>query len=82
MAASFQANEPTSPSGTRSHIGLIYAKGVFSYASIIAIMRSGNVHVPLNGKLPAERLLKMINDADLAAVVVDAHSGHDGHLIR
>jgi D-alanine--poly(phosphoribitol) ligase subunit 1 len=59
-------------SGTQSHVGLIYARGAFSYASIIAIMRSHNVYVPLNGKLPAGRLLRMIEDANLAAVVVDA----------
>src|SRR5262249_38287002 len=50
-------------SGTGCHVGLIYAKGAFSYASIIAIMRSHNVYVPLNAKLPCERLLTMIDDA-------------------
>jgi amino acid adenylation domain-containing protein len=61
--------------GRRCNVGLVYARSMFTYASIIAIMRSNNVYVPLNGKLPAERLVKIIEDAQLDSIIIDASDG-------
>jgi D-alanine--poly(phosphoribitol) ligase subunit 1 len=58
--------------GRQCSAGLIYARAMFSYAAVIAIMRSNCVYVPLNPKAPAERLLKIIDDAAIKVVIVDA----------
>src|SRR5690242_4188951 len=42
--------------GKASSIGVVYAKGVLSYAAVISIMRTNNVYVPLNSRMPADRL--------------------------
>lgn len=55
----------------RCNIGLAYARGMFSYAAIIAIMRSGNVYVPLSEKLPTQRLIEIIEDACIDALIID-----------
>ena len=52
-------------------VGLIYARSQYSYAAIIAILRANCVYVPLNPKAPAERLLKVIADAGIDAILVD-----------
>jgi amino acid adenylation domain-containing protein len=57
--------------GRRCNIGLVYAKSALSYAAILAIMRSDNVYIPLNPKLPADRLLRIIEDADIKTLIVD-----------
>jgi D-alanine--poly(phosphoribitol) ligase subunit 1 len=58
-----------------ANIGLLYARSAFSYAAILAIMRSGNVYVPLNPKMPAQRLLRMIEDAGIQTLIVDTAEG-------
>jgi D-alanine--poly(phosphoribitol) ligase subunit 1 len=55
----------------RRTVGLIYGRSLFTYAAILAILRSGNVYVPLNGKLPVERLRTMMADAGIETVLVD-----------
>ena len=57
---------------TGRRVGLIYARALFSYAAIIAIMRTDCVYVPLNPNAPMERWLKIIDDAGVTAVIVDA----------
>lgn len=52
-------------------VGVVYAKGMLSYAAVIAIMRTNNVYVPLNPQNPAERLLRMMDDAGIEVVIVD-----------
>jgi amino acid adenylation domain-containing protein len=59
--------------GTGRNIGLLFGSGVFSYAAVIAIMRSNNVYVPLSPKIPAVRLLKIIEDANIQSIVIDTH---------
>jgi D-alanine--poly(phosphoribitol) ligase subunit 1 len=68
--------------GKRCNIGVVYAYAMFSYAALIAVMRSGNVYVPLNGKLPEDRLLKIIEDANLQAMIIDATDGLQSGLVR
>jgi D-alanine--poly(phosphoribitol) ligase subunit 1 len=58
--------------GRGRNIGVMYGRGAFSYAAVIAIMRSGNVYVPLNGALPAERLLTILQDASIETLIIDA----------
>lgn len=61
----------TAEVGRGRTVGLIYARSIFSYASVVAIMRAQRVYVPLNPKAPAERLLKIIEDAEIECVIVD-----------
>ena len=58
--------------GKERNIGLIYGREAFSYAAVIAIMRSGNVYVPLNAKMPAEKLLRIVSDAGIDTLIVDS----------
>ena len=68
------------------NVGVVYAKGASSYAAVIAIMRTNNVYVPLNPKMPAERLLRMMDDAGIDVVIVDTDDtlsdGIVGALVR
>lgn len=57
--------------GTQSNVGVVYGRSAFSYAASIAIMRSNTIYVPLNAKMPAERLLKMIEDAGIETLILD-----------
>lgn len=66
-----RALHATGLAGGGRTVGLIYARAMFSYAAIIAIMRANCVYVPLNIKAPAERLLKLIDDADIEGVIID-----------
>jgi D-alanine--poly(phosphoribitol) ligase subunit 1 len=59
-------------SGKGRKIGLIYARAMFSYAAILAIMQAGCVYVPFNPMAPAERLVRIVSDAGIEGVIVDA----------
>ena len=67
---------------TGGNIGLLYASDVFSYAAVIAIMRSNNVYVPLSRKTPTERLLSIIADAGIQAIVVDASEALPDNVMK
>lgn len=56
--------------GKQNNIGVLYARSAFAYAAIIAIMKTGNVYVPLNVNTPADRLLKILTDANIEALVI------------
>jgi D-alanine--poly(phosphoribitol) ligase subunit 1 len=67
--------------GKRAKVGLLYGRSTFTYAAIIAIMRSRNVYVPLNPKLPAERLLRIIEDAQIEVMILDATDEIPGAVV-
>jgi D-alanine--poly(phosphoribitol) ligase subunit 1 len=69
-------------SGLWRNIGLLYARSLSSYAAVIAIMRSGNVYVPLNPSLPEERLIKIIQDAGIALLIIDTDEGIPAGVIN
>jgi len=66
------AGEPADRGRT---VGLVYGRSWFSYAAVIAIMRARNVYVPLNPKMPEERLLRILEDAGIGTVLLDASEG-------
>jgi D-alanine--poly(phosphoribitol) ligase subunit 1 len=68
--------------GRRVNVGLVYARAAFTYAAILAIMRSDSVYVPLNPKLPAPRVSRIIADAGLEAVIVDMNDGLPDGLVE
>lgn len=68
--------------GKEGNIGLIYARDTFSYAAVLAIMQSNNVYVPLNPKSTPERLLKIIANAGIEALIVDAAEGLSAGIAR
>lgn len=67
--------------GRRLSVGLVYARAAFTYATIVAIMRCDCVYVPLNPKLPAQRLSRIIADARIEAVIVDMSDGLPDGLV-
>lgn len=70
-----RALRQTGAAGRRSNVGLIYGRSAFTYASIIATMRSRSVYVPLNPKVPADRLSKMIADSGMQTLIIDGSEG-------
>ena len=66
---------PATGTDTSRNVGLIYGRGMFSYAAIIAVMRSRRAYVPLNPKMPSMKLLSMIEDAGIGTLIVDAGGG-------
>jgi D-alanine--poly(phosphoribitol) ligase subunit 1 len=72
-----QSLETSGLVGKGCNIGLLYARSAFSYAAMIAIMRTGNVYVPLNRKAPKERLSRIIDDAGIAVLIIDANERLD-----
>lgn len=66
-----EALDLAAPSANSRNIGLAYGGDMFSYAAVIAIMRSGHVYVPLNPKMPAAKLMRVLEDAGIEAIVVD-----------
>jgi len=57
--------------GAGETIGLLCDKGLAAYAGLLAILKSGNVYVPLNSRNPLERLAKTIALARMRALVID-----------
>jgi len=53
-------------------IGLLGAKSISAYASLLAIMASGNAYLPLNMKFPLARIEKILLSANVATVIADA----------
>jgi D-alanine--poly(phosphoribitol) ligase subunit 1 len=68
--------------GQWRNIGLLYGKSVYSYAAIIAIMRSNNVYVPLNPSLPTARLITIIQDAGIGVLIVDKEDALTATMIN
>ncbi|MCH0567040.1 amino acid adenylation domain-containing protein [Streptomyces sp. MUM 2J] len=53
-------------------VGVCVGRGVWSVAAMLAVWRSGGVYVPLDPRLPAERLRHMLREAGVRHVVSDA----------
>jgi len=71
ITCSLEAALSSSTHSGQRNIGVVYGRSVFSYAAVTGIMRSGNVYVPLNSKMPADRLRRILADACIDTVVVD-----------
>lgn len=50
-------------------VGLLCDKSLAAYAGMLGIMDAGCVYVPLNPKFPPERLSRMLEDAELSALI-------------
>src|SRR5580692_7842346 len=55
-------------------IGILSEKGLPAYAGLLGAMDSGNIYVPLNPKLPLNRLEDIANLARVKALIVDSSS--------
>ena len=55
-------------------IGILSEKGLSAYAGLLGAMDSGNIYVPLNPKLPLNRLEYIANVAGIKALIVDPRS--------
>jgi amino acid adenylation domain-containing protein len=61
--------------GGRPHrVGIFASRSDTSYLGVLASLFAGAAFVPLNRKLPIERTLSMIEQADLDALIVDNES--------
>ncbi|MEV8604654.1 amino acid adenylation domain-containing protein [Streptomyces griseoviridis] len=52
-------------------VGVGVARGVWSVAAMLAVWRAGGVYVPLDARLPEERLRYMLDEAEVRHVVCD-----------
>jgi amino acid adenylation domain-containing protein len=52
-------------------IGVLAGKTPTAYVGMLGVLHSGNAYVPLNPRYPAERLARLVEEARLAAVIVD-----------
>jgi amino acid adenylation domain-containing protein len=64
------------------NVGVITTRSAVTYAAVIAVMRAGCVYVPLNPRFPEERLLRIIRDAEIRTVIVDASDADAVALCR
>ncbi|WP_233273215.1 non-ribosomal peptide synthetase [Streptomyces broussonetiae] len=55
-------------------VGVCTGRGVWSVAAMLAVWRAGGVYVPLDPRLPEERLRFMLQEAGVRHVVCDAHT--------
>ncbi|GAB1334039.1 hypothetical protein ACE1SV_06290 [Streptomyces sp. E-15] len=53
-------------------VGVCVGRGVWSVAAMLAVWRAGGVYVPLDPRLPAERLRYMLREAAVRHAVTDA----------
>ncbi|MFC5643548.1 amino acid adenylation domain-containing protein [Kitasatospora cinereorecta] len=60
--------------GPGSAVGVCLGRGVWSVAAMAAVWRAGAMYVPLDAKLPVERLRFMAEEAGVGCLVVDASS--------
>ncbi|MFG3206725.1 amino acid adenylation domain-containing protein [Streptomyces sp. NPDC048192] len=57
--------------GTGDAVGVCVGRGVWSVAAMLAVWRAGGVYVPLDPRLPEERLRYMLQEAGVRHVVCD-----------
>lgn len=57
-------------SGQRT-VGVLATKSMLAYTSLLGIMESGNTYVPMAPKFPVERLVQILAEAALVALVVE-----------
>ncbi|MFI1564821.1 amino acid adenylation domain-containing protein [Streptomyces sp. NPDC020490] len=55
-------------------VGVCVGRGVWSVAAMLAVWRAGGVYVPLDPRLPEERLRHMLREAGVRHVVSDART--------
>ncbi|MGK5449954.1 non-ribosomal peptide synthetase, partial [Streptomyces radiopugnans] len=58
--------------GRGSAVGVCVRRGIGSVVAMLAVWRAGGVYVPLDPRLPAERLRFMVAEAEVGCVVGDA----------
>ncbi|MFH8336865.1 amino acid adenylation domain-containing protein [Streptomyces sp. AM6-12] len=56
-------------------VGVCIGRGVWSVAAMLAVWRAGGVYVPLDARLPEDRLRYMLREAGVRHLVADAHTG-------
>ncbi len=70
-------------------IGVFINRDIFSVVALLGVLYSGNIYVPLDPDMPAEKLDMIIKDAGLIAVLVDEanieklnQTGFNGEIIN
>lgn len=64
-------------------VGVLANKGMLVYQSLLGIMESGNIYVPMAPKFPAARLAHIADQAELKAIIVEHTSvGKAAELLR
>lgn len=62
----------TGPARAPGFVGILASRSVMAYAGVLGTCWAGDAYVPLNPKLPEERLAQLIDIIKPAALVVDA----------
>ncbi len=60
------------PNLNTKRVGILGSRSIPAYAGILGAAWAGATYVPLNMKWPAERLITLLNDLELDALIVDA----------
>ncbi|MFG2820069.1 amino acid adenylation domain-containing protein [Kitasatospora sp. NPDC048365] len=60
-----------------SAVGVCLGRGIRSVAAMLAVWRTGAMYVPLDPKLPVERLRFMVEESGVACLAVDAATAAD-----
>ncbi len=63
-------------SGNKGFVGVMAHRSAWAFAGVLGALRSGNAYVPLNPKFPAERLAKIIIQAKMDTIIVEAKYVH------
>ena len=63
--------------GVGSRVGICLERSVDLPMAALAVQKSGAAYVPLDPAFPADRLRFMVEDADVAAVIVDGETRSD-----
>lgn len=57
--------------GTEPRIGVCASRSVWQIATALGVLKAGGAYVPLDPEYPTERLRVMMEDADLAAILIE-----------
>ncbi|WNJ94731.1 AMP-binding protein [Vibrio ruber] len=55
---------------------LVAVKSFYSYAAILGIMRSGKCYLPISAEEPANRISKLLRDADCQVILTESEGEH------
>ncbi|MCJ8308642.1 MAG: AMP-binding protein [Rhizobiaceae bacterium] len=61
------------PKLTSGRVGILASRSIAAYVGIVGAAWAGATYVPLNMKWPAERLIQLMGDLELDALVIDSN---------
>ena len=74
MANGIADSIATSIGTTGQHVALLFEHGYSAIAAMLAVLKSGNVYVPLDPTYPIERLKYMMSDSKSALILMNSET--------